>query len=265
MNRQLLFNANDASVAVPIPVEIESTKQIESILRDRVTILANHIGLKLSDETTLQESLCVLDWTLSMNDHVQFMIGDVLNFGNAKWGDEKYAQVLNQTGRARSTLGNYARVAKKIPAEKRIEALSFSHYKEIAALHVEQQIDEVLKEVGKQAEKENAPSVKALREKVRKLAPPNVKTPKHGKSKKKDVLERVSYEPDAEEQAKLDTAEEKAKELADLISAGADETGRPGDVFKVVAQCDSKEKRRWLDFLHPIIQFYKMLDRVTGY
>src|SRR5437660_4379553 len=86
-------------VAMPSPVVIpESTRPIKEILRERVKILPGHIGIKLADDTPIEESLRVLDWTTTLADHVGFMIGDVLNFGEAKWG-EKYTQALAQTGR----------------------------------------------------------------------------------------------------------------------------------------------------------------------
>src|SRR5262249_35971098 len=66
----------------PEPVEIpESTRPLEEIVRDRVTVLPGNIGLKLADDTPIEESLRILDWTTALSDHVGFMIGDVLNFG----------------------------------------------------------------------------------------------------------------------------------------------------------------------------------------
>jgi len=81
-------------VAIP-----ESTRPIQDIIADRVTVLPGNIGLKLADNTPIEESLRILDWTTQMPDHVGFMIGDVLNFGQHKFG-HKYTVALNQTGRA---------------------------------------------------------------------------------------------------------------------------------------------------------------------
>ena len=153
------------------------------------------------------------------------MIGDVINFGNAKWG-EKYKAALNQTGRARSTLKNYAWVARNIPPNKRVAALSFTHHWEILRIGDNTKVKEVLKEVGAQAEKGHAPSTKELRYKVQKLAPRKVK--------KKSKPEPPPYEPSADEQSKLDAAEEALTEANDAIKSGG--------VVKILCKLDNKEK-----------------------
>jgi hypothetical protein len=125
-----------------------------------------------------------------------------------------------------------------------------------------QQVQKVLKEVGDQADKGHAPSVKDLRIKVQKLTPRKKKEPKRaptsGKSKKRQPKpEPPPYEPTPDEQSKMDEAETKAMELSDSI--------RSGDVFKLVAKCDNGEKSRWLKIFEPFVTFYNTLERVTGY
>jgi len=84
------------------------------------------------------------------------MIGDVVNFGTAKWG-EKYTAALNQTGRAYSTLRQYSEVARRIPPKQRVAALTFTHHREILRIGSDEKIATVLKEVGAQAEKVTRP------------------------------------------------------------------------------------------------------------
>src|SRR5881394_1396570 len=173
-----------AAEPVVIPA---STRPIEDIVRERVTLLPGHIGMKLADDTPIEEALRVLDWTNTLADHVGFMIGDVLNFGEAKWG-EKYTQALAQTGRAMSTLKGYSEAARRIPFANRVASLSFTHHREILRIGDDTKIATVLKEVGKQADEGHAPSTKELRFKVQKLMPRKKKTPKgpptSGKGKK---------------------------------------------------------------------------------
>ena len=57
-------------VQVEIP---ELTRPKEDIVRDRVQILPGSVGLKIADETPLEEVLVVLDWATQLNDHVGFM------------------------------------------------------------------------------------------------------------------------------------------------------------------------------------------------
>jgi hypothetical protein len=46
------------------------------------------------------------------------MVGEVLNFAQAKWG-EKYTEALNQTGRASDTLRYCASISALIPPNQR--------------------------------------------------------------------------------------------------------------------------------------------------
>jgi hypothetical protein len=243
------------------PVVIpESTRDIKEILAERVTVLPGSIGIKLADATPIEESLRVLDWTTTLASHVGFMVGDVLAFGNAKWG-EKYKAALNQTGRAYSTLKGYLETARRIPQANRVAALTFSHHREILRIGDEEKIATVLKEVGAQAEKTLAPSTREVREKVKKLKPKKSKKAKSigvdTKRKKKAKPEPPPYEPSADEQAKLDSVEDKARELADEIKTGG--------VFKIAAKLDNKEKLRWIAMFEPFVMFYNNLDRQTGY
>jgi hypothetical protein len=250
--------------AAPVPLEPvvipESTRDIKDIIRDRVTVLPGSIGLELDKDTPIEETLRVLDWTTTLSDHVGFMIGDVLNFGETKFG-EKYNQAMLQTGRSKTTLKGYAEAAKRIPASQRVAALSFSHHREIIRLGDSEKIATVLKEVGAQAEKGNAPTTKELRFKVQKLTPRKKKKAKQvtsGKGKKgKKAKEVKPYEPTPDEQSQLDIAEEAISE--------ANKAVKEGGVSKILFQVDNKEKHRWLKMLEPFVTFYNNLDRVTGY
>jgi hypothetical protein len=106
--------------------ELLPTRDIKKLLRERVQFLPGHVGLVLSDYTTMAENLRILDWTIGLGEHVQFWIGDVLNAGHVAYGN-KYAEALKRTGRAKSTLRQYASVARRIPLEKRKTTLSFWH------------------------------------------------------------------------------------------------------------------------------------------
>jgi hypothetical protein len=244
-----------------VPVEIDQvSRDIRDIVADRVTVLPGSIGLKLSDQTTIGESLAILDYTKQMSDHVGFMIGDVLNFGKKQWG-EKYNQAIIQTGRKYDTLKHYAWVASNIPPEKRQAALTFTHHEEILRIGDAEKVEEVLKDVGKKAADGEAPTTKEIRFKVQKLTPRKKKKSKRvtsGKSKKvKKVKELPPYQPTADEQSKLDEAEEALSAAAQSI--------KEGKIFQIVAKLDNKEKKRWAEMAMPIVNFYNSVDRVTGY
>ncbi len=232
------------------------TRSVQEIVRDRATILDGGLGLELSDNTTIEESLAVLDWAQGMSDHVGFWIGDILNFANTKWG-QKYTVALQQTNRALSTLKGYAEAAKRIPANKRVAALTFTAHREILRLP-DAAMEKTLVEVGKQAEKGEAPTTKQIREKVKKSLPRKVKKVKATKpGKKKAKPEPPPYQPDAEEQPVLDGCEEALTFAAEMIKSNK--------LFQLVGKLDNKEKKRWVAMAQPIVDFYNAVDRVTGY
>lgn len=69
---------------------------------------------------------------------VQWWIGDWLNYGESHYS-EKYTQALEETGRAKQTLMNYAYVAKAIDTSRRREVVDFSTHAEVASLDPEDQ------------------------------------------------------------------------------------------------------------------------------
>jgi hypothetical protein len=234
---------------------IESKRPLEEILKDRVEILPNHLGLKLAEDTPLEENLRILDWTTTLSNHVGFMIGDVLNFGKHKFG-EMYTVALNQTGRALSTLKGYAEAARRIPPEKRVASLSFTLHREILRLP-DEKVESVLKQVGAKADKGEAPTTSELRAKLKELAPRKPKRAVSGKAKpRKGRPELPVYEPTPDEQQRLDDAELAIDEAA--------ETLKSGKVFAVLARLSNKDKKRWLDKLHGFVVFYNNLDKATG-
>ena len=72
------------------------------------------------------------------NVAVQWWIGDWLVYGEHHWR-EKYAQAVQQFGRAEQTLMNYHYVAKAISPSRRREEVDFSTHAEVAGLDEEDQ------------------------------------------------------------------------------------------------------------------------------
>jgi hypothetical protein len=64
-------------------------------------------------------------------------IGDWLRYGNMEFG-ERYARASRITGYDAQTLMNMVYVASAIPPQQRVEALSWSHHAEVAALPPEE-------------------------------------------------------------------------------------------------------------------------------
>lgn len=68
-----------------------------------------------------------------LNQSMQWIIGDWVNYGDSKWG-ETYDQIANQMGLKKSTIYDYAYVAGSVHFSVRTENLSFAHHKQVAAL-----------------------------------------------------------------------------------------------------------------------------------
>jgi hypothetical protein len=79
---------------------------------------------------------------------VQWWIGDWLNFGEHHYQD-KYAQAVEEFGRQKHTLINYAYVARSIPESRRRDAVDFSTHAEVASLKPEDQ-EKVLAQAAKE-------------------------------------------------------------------------------------------------------------------
>jgi hypothetical protein len=250
---------NKAKTEPEKPIVIpRATRDISEVLSDRVTVLDGALGIKLAEDTPMEETFQVLDWATQMSDHIGFMVGDIVNFGNTKFG-ETYKTALNQTGRAYSTLASYAEVSRRIPFDQRSKQLTFSAHRELIRLP-DEKIGSAMKEVVEQIGKGKAVGIREIREKVQKLTPKKRKTPKRatsGKGKKKEQKELPPYVPTDEEQSKLDSAEEAIGNAASEI--------KTSKLFAILGRLDNKEKRRWLTLMEPIAGLYNSLDRVTGY
>src|SRR4051812_19195401 len=68
-----------------------------------------------------------------MGRAAQWWLGDWINYGEHAYG-EKYAQAVDETGLDTQTLMNLAWVASSVAPPLRVERLSWSHHREVAAL-----------------------------------------------------------------------------------------------------------------------------------
>jgi hypothetical protein len=158
---------------------VESTRPLDEIWKERVEVVP--MGLKIAENTPIEECLRILDKVIEEAGHIGFRIGDTLNFGNAKYG-EKYQRLINQTGRAYSTLAGYAEVARQIPLGRRIIGLNFSVHREIIRLPDLQKRKALLDKVDDEVKEGKIPTRQEMRERVGKLKPK--KSAKQSKSKK---------------------------------------------------------------------------------
>lgn len=73
-----------------------------------------------------------------MEEAVHWWIGDWLNYGERKWGED-YAQAMDITGFTYATVTTDAWVAKSVKVSRRRETLFWSHHREVASLKPKEQ------------------------------------------------------------------------------------------------------------------------------
>ena len=99
-------------------------------------------GLSPIGEPSIDQWQEVGEFIRHSSKAVHFWIGDWLNFGESAWG-ERYTQALDETHYDYQTLRNDKWVTSRIPPERRVPELSFTHHKEVADLPSDEQ-DELL-------------------------------------------------------------------------------------------------------------------------
>lgn len=110
---------------------------------------ATRTGLEIQANTSYEVWEQIGKKLSLMNGAMQWLIGDWLNFGEAKYG-EKYAQAINDLGLEYGTLRNIAWVAKTIEMSRRRDNVSWSIHQSVSGLKPKEQ-DRILQ----QAEEEN--------------------------------------------------------------------------------------------------------------
>ena len=125
-----------ASPAVSGPYSL--VKSIFDLGENQADIQVQRTGLSLPDGMSFDS------WrelgsriTLVVNCSV-WWLGDWLVYGERAYGD-RYKQAIAETSLSYQTLRNYAWVARKFPASRRRDTLSFGHHVEVAALPDEEQ------------------------------------------------------------------------------------------------------------------------------
>jgi len=63
----------------------------------------------------------------------QFWAGDLMLYGDRRWGNDCYQAILDTTGRSAERIRGAMWVCQKVKPELRREGLSFSHHSEVAA------------------------------------------------------------------------------------------------------------------------------------
>ena len=121
-----------------------------------------HISLDLREDLEYEEWVEIGEALTNQAKHIMWWLGDWWNYGDRKYG-ELASQALD-FGIPYSTFSNAAYVSNKIPLERRVPELSWTHHFEVAYLEDDKSIDKFLLDAVK-----NEYSVRELRSNVKKF------------------------------------------------------------------------------------------------
>lgn len=108
-------------------------------------------SLEFGKDTTFDEWAGVWSQLRLMEGSLSWWIGDCLNFGEDRFGEE-FAQVIDDKDYTNETIRRYKWIAKRFPAYRRRYKLPFSHYIEVASVEDDKKQDQILS----QAEENNS-------------------------------------------------------------------------------------------------------------
>lgn len=90
-------------------------------------------ALTLDPDTSYERYEALLGMLGQVHRSASWIIGDAVEFGERIFG-EKFAQAIEATGLAPTTLMNYASVCRRVPPERRRASLPFSSHALVASL-----------------------------------------------------------------------------------------------------------------------------------
>lgn len=91
-------------------------------------------SMELPPDISYEDYEQVLHIVCGVNTATTWWIADALRFGEKAFRDDVYAQAAAYTGLSEHTLETYASVANRVPPERRVAGLRFSHHQEVAPL-----------------------------------------------------------------------------------------------------------------------------------
>ncbi len=96
------------------------------------------LGFTLPAEVTYEQYEAIGRGFGAVTEAMQWAVGDYIVQGEAVFGAESH-QAIEALEISPASRSQYARVAERIPAERRVEGLTWSHHREVVALDPEQQ------------------------------------------------------------------------------------------------------------------------------
>ncbi len=96
------------------------------------------LGTELSADIPIEVWLAATSGIIRINKSVQWVVGDLLNYGETRYGED-YSQVAEISGYSETSLPTLKWVASKIEYERRWSELDWSHHRLVADLDPDEQ------------------------------------------------------------------------------------------------------------------------------
>lgn len=113
------------------------------IKNETSNINVSELGVKFSENVTIEEWECFGEQIGRLVNSSQFIIGDWLNFGREKWDRAEFKKRVDiaevKTGLDPDTLRVYSCLARRVPFENRNPKCSFQHHRIVAKLEPKEQ------------------------------------------------------------------------------------------------------------------------------
>lgn len=268
----------------PAIVVIPSKRPVQELISEWVTYGEGQVSLTVKEGMPVEEWASVLAFHCDVQEHVGFLIGDLIQYGTSHFG-EKYSAAMAALGKEYKTLVNWVSTAKAVPPEIRRKELSYSVHAEVAGLakHFTNDKGQVLIGALQRAQRKllakavvEKLSVAAMREEVKKLvdeqgakkgepttstgtATPAASTP----SGTADLGAGVStaFEFAESNNVSATTSEDRLKNDAAIEKADSLQTYFRSPVF---ADLSKEDKAQWMSILKPLVDVYENLLDTLG-
>lgn len=107
---------------------------------DSMTVLSRcelmDVGLVMPDDVNFDEYTHLMRLLVRLDHATPFMIGDAMNAGEDKWGEEAPAAWPDF---AKSSVQTYQSVCRRVPLQRRKEGLTFQHHRVVTPLKAKDQ------------------------------------------------------------------------------------------------------------------------------
>ncbi len=118
--------------ASQLPAQLKANPNVASIIEHKCTLADNGRGMIINTALEFTEWSTLLGQFAFWVDSFQWVLGDLIAYGELHYDRNKYKLVMERTDRKYKTVHKWGLVASKFSPDERTYNLSFTHYSEAA-------------------------------------------------------------------------------------------------------------------------------------